>query len=476
MTAITSTSHFVIGASKYATDDSFILFRYIDNIVYGNGFVYNQGENILGATTPLFTLIGAFLKYLFTSVPTPFVVAFVNIVFLSFASIYFFKVCRSYIGDNLSFVAVLVFGFNLAKIIPEGMETGLFLFLLFGFIYHTIVNSNYLSATFVSLLVLTRPDAGLIAILAFIYWWQKNGIEKALRFTVLSVLIALPWIIFSTLYFGSFIPQSLITKLYLEDMVNIPGDHAFKSQLASMSRTYIGKVFDPSSIPLQTIVNLIPFLTLVFLGLRKKIDSSNWIIFAIPFTYFVTYSISNPVMWVWYLSQMEPMWILLSFLGISVVYENVTNKKFKILFIILILIGPFYYWSSGVLNKNPGSEITNIEVATYIRSKISKGETVGINNIGILGYSLFDYKIIDFFGLTNDYAASYYPPEGKCIDKSRMYSIPPKLIVFTAPDWIVLGGEGELDPCFIKDKWFQGKYSKELFDGTSEAIIWRKKK
>src|SRR6476661_4103138 len=38
-------------------DDAFITFRYSRNIVEGHGFVYNPGSQVLGTTTPLYTVL-----------------------------------------------------------------------------------------------------------------------------------------------------------------------------------------------------------------------------------------------------------------------------------------------------------------------------------------------------------------------------------------------------------------------------------
>jgi len=40
-------------------DDAFITFRYARNIVEGQGFVYNPGSQVLGTTTPLYTVLMA---------------------------------------------------------------------------------------------------------------------------------------------------------------------------------------------------------------------------------------------------------------------------------------------------------------------------------------------------------------------------------------------------------------------------------
>jgi hypothetical protein len=41
-------------AGPRVIDDAYILFRYAQNLLAGNGFVFNPGEPVFGITTPLF--------------------------------------------------------------------------------------------------------------------------------------------------------------------------------------------------------------------------------------------------------------------------------------------------------------------------------------------------------------------------------------------------------------------------------------
>ena len=54
-------------------DDAYITFRYARNLLAGHGFVFNPGEQVLGTTTPVYTLLmatfGLFLGG--TSAPFP---------------------------------------------------------------------------------------------------------------------------------------------------------------------------------------------------------------------------------------------------------------------------------------------------------------------------------------------------------------------------------------------------------------------
>jgi hypothetical protein len=61
---------FLWSNTAYDIDDAPITYRYADNIVQGNGFVYNPGERVLGTSTPLYTLLLASLGFLGISSPT----------------------------------------------------------------------------------------------------------------------------------------------------------------------------------------------------------------------------------------------------------------------------------------------------------------------------------------------------------------------------------------------------------------------
>lgn len=473
-TFLLTLANFYFSSLRFSTDDQFILLRYIDNLASGNGFVYNVGERVLGATTPLFVLIAGLLKYFFSSVPTHNLVAFLNLVLISLAGGLFWRLARFYLSERLSILAVVIFALNMFKVLSEGMESPLFILILLGF-FNLILSRKYSwSAVAVGLLVLTRPDAVLVALVAFVYWWSVLGWRQALRLGILSIIITLPWLVFATLYFGSFIPQSVITKLNTANIVAQPAIQALKVQLAHMSRLYWGKIFDFKNILLQTVFNLLPFLILAYLGIKRMINRESWPIFVVPTFYFLLFSFSNPVMFPWYLSQIEPVLILVSVVGFGALISWFRNKYIQLIFVLILVVGPAVFWFKQASLRDVKNE-GGIETAQVIKKLMKEGETIGVNNIGGIGY-ITKAPIIDFFGLTNDYASSFYPAVGLCVDKQRQYSIPPNLIMFTTPDWLVLGGEGELDPCFMKSRWFTEHYKPLTIKDEKSVLIWRLKK
>src|SRR4051812_45287840 len=104
VTCATSTFLYICTSLKFPNDDQFILYRYIDNIAGGKGFVYNVGEHVLGATTPLFTLVASLVKIILPNVSTPTIVASTNIFFLSLAAVFFYRIARYFLSDTFSFL------------------------------------------------------------------------------------------------------------------------------------------------------------------------------------------------------------------------------------------------------------------------------------------------------------------------------------------------------------------------------------
>lgn len=416
-----SLSLLLFSGIRYANDDQFITYRYIDNIAAGHGFVYNLGEHVLGATTPLFVLVGALSKFILPAVPTPTLIAALNVVFISTAAVFFERIMRRFVPAWLTLTAALVFALDLSKVVPEGMESPLFILLLLWFLDSLLAEKHRAAAVLLSLALLTRPDAGLIAVLALIYWLFVLGWRESVRLVTLCVVVALPWLVFATIYFGSFVPQSLAAKLHSKDIYNVPAIQGMKVQLASYSRILWGKLFDPDSVLMQTAINLLPFLGLVVYGAWARVSRKNWIIFAIPIAYFISYSMSDPIIFPWYVTQMEPLWILLSFIGVAALMQRVTSRFVLGVVAAVLVFGPVYFWVQELRSHETG-KVGLVAAATYLRSHIGPNDTIGLSNIGIVGYET-NARIFDFIGLVTPKSPSFYPLPAACRDRSQLYQV-----------------------------------------------------
>lgn len=471
-----SFSAFYFDSIRFQNDDQFTIYRYIENLASGKGFVFNEGERVLGSTTPLFTLLGALLKIVFSQVSTQLLIALLNTILIASSAVMFFRLSALFISGSFRYVAVGVYILNLAKTASTGMESPLFIVATLSFLYASFTQRNVIGALWLGVALLTRPDALLIAVLAFVFWVTRNGYRSAIQYTAIVVAIVLPWIIFATVYFNSPVPQSLRTKSHAEDIVYQPRIQAMKVQLAHMSRIYWGKVVEVDNIPIQTLLNLLPFLFFVSIACRR-FGRSYWLLFAVPIFYFISFSYSNPVMYPWYISQLEPFWILVSIMGIFVCYEYLARKVPQYRKIILglvsvvVLCGPIIGYAHTVLPRGEGSKIALYRMALYVKEHKQPGDTVGLSNIGIVSHTLMDTYIYDFVGLTRGDTLQYYPITDECLVKNQ-YVIPPQMVMDMQPDWII-AGEAEWVPCFVSGEWFLSHYKPAYTTGVS-AHVWQK--
>ncbi|WP_420643832.1 hypothetical protein [Candidatus Leptofilum sp.] len=194
-------------------DDAFITFRYVRNIISGNGFVFNPGELILGTTTPLYTLyLAAWGKLGFDFIT---VGKLTNILADSASCVLLFVVVRRATNRLVAWTAVLLIlssPYNL-QYSASGMETGIYTFMLLLILYLYGAKRWNWMALVGGLLVLVRPDGLLVLIVMGLFWLiDRQDLKSGMKYAALMILVTLPWILFATWYFGSPIPHSVTAK------------------------------------------------------------------------------------------------------------------------------------------------------------------------------------------------------------------------------------------------------------------------
>jgi hypothetical protein len=194
-------------------DDAFITFRYVRNLISGQGFVFNLGEHILGTTTPFYTLYLALIGKL--GLDFILVGKLTNIVADTAAVLLLFIVVYRTSNRIVAWaVALLVLAspYNL-RYSASGMETGIYTFMILLVLYLYEQRRWKLMALVGGILVLVRPD-GLLALLVIALFWiiDKHELKTGIKYALLTGLVMLPWFIFATWYFGSPIPHSITSK------------------------------------------------------------------------------------------------------------------------------------------------------------------------------------------------------------------------------------------------------------------------
>ena len=178
-------------------DDSYITFRYAQNILAGEGFVYNPGDPVLGTTTPLYTLIMVVLGSVSggTQAPFPELAMLVNALADGLTAVLLYMIGRHFKKNLAGFGAALAWcitPFSVTFAIG-GLETSVVVLLLVGMSYYYLEGRVTAAAFLASLALLTRPDTlllvGPIALDHFIRILRK---QSKLRWQDVLALLLLP--------------------------------------------------------------------------------------------------------------------------------------------------------------------------------------------------------------------------------------------------------------------------------------------
>jgi len=201
-------------ATRISLEDAYITFRYAGNIAQGDGFVYNLGERVLGTTTPLQAFLLAGLGRILGAHKIPLVVTVLMPLFGAAAGVVAYSaLVRLGIPRAGAAAGALLFYLHplVIKTSLGGMETPLVIFLMALSLHFLSRNQSIAATTAVAFLALCRID-GLIwgALIIGVALLSRH--RRPLRQAAAFAAVIAPWLIFSALYFGSLVPNTMLAK------------------------------------------------------------------------------------------------------------------------------------------------------------------------------------------------------------------------------------------------------------------------
>lgn len=205
---------FILGL-RFMEEDSLITLRYSQNLWRQGALVYNPDEHVMGFTSPLWTLLVSLLGG-----PFDFELARLGITLFSLClygaacALTIRYLQKLTISSSAQVFVALMLAFHTSLIAESisGMEMSLFYLMVIWSALALQANKRLIAFAVASLAVLTRPE-GAIWWLALFVFCLLTSRKRLLRAAVpISIAIYLPWLIFATLYYGTFIPQSALSK------------------------------------------------------------------------------------------------------------------------------------------------------------------------------------------------------------------------------------------------------------------------
>lgn len=405
-----------IWQSRNLNDDSFITLTYAKNLVAGNGFVYNHPPATLGTTSPLFTLLTALLAYLlpfFDVVDTAIFIS--SVAWIGVSWMLYLLFCRSNLSPIPAAIAAgipLLIGQGWRSFI--GMEIWVFQFLLVLSIYLAVKNRLFYAGLAVGALFLTRGEGALVGGILFGYLWLQHR-RIPVKFVIGSASVVIVWILYSTIIFGTFIPNTLAAK---QAQALLPsGGNFIDRVLFQLLPDYL-RYFS-----LFKIWYLNPYLLLVVLGLSYAIYRVRILLIFVLWVgvYLVSYTLLNPKPYYWYM--LHVVFVLQVFAGVGIaglLTIALEKRPVKIrLFVIsafgLLLVFLMFFGISFVIESPAFSgdhrASTYKAISEWLQNNTEPEDSVAYIEIGYLGY-FTDNRIVDMAGLIDPVVTEHIATDG----------------------------------------------------------------
>lgn len=485
-------------------DDAFITFRYSRNLLDGLGFVYNPGVATLGTSTPLFTLLMALLGGVTGLRDFPQFALLVSAAADAGTVVLLFLLARRLIeNDWIAALPALLWALSPVSVTfaAGGMETSVTIFWMMAATALFVLprrRSGWAEAGIglsVGLGFLTRADALLwIAPLLFgqlVAAW-RDGRRLPWRTWLAALLVFAPWAVFSTLTFGSPIPNSVNAKAYVYVLPPM-------SALTTMIQTYANvlNTFDllgSAGLMLAALLVMIGWLFAFPAAWRRSPRLLP--LFLYPALYFIVFAASNRLIFRWYMAPPQPVLLLAVFAGgwsaLAPLARSARGRMgrtaalgvFGVVCVASMLAGWTLHPDHGSDRPAPQMAWNKVELlyqqmAEFLVSE--KGVTaetrVGAGDIGAVGY-FTGATIVDTIGLVTPAMSRYYPLDPAWVAEGQNYAIPPALITDTLPDFLV-AMEGHVRQSLERDPAFQRDYELILeyptdFYGTGMRLYERR--
>jgi len=414
-------------------DDAYISFRYARNIALGQEFVYNPGEPVLGTTTPLFTLVLALIATLSGPDAIPPASFLVSLAADCASAWLIFRLARTAFTSNWA-ATFLSAAWALhplrLSVAVGGMEASLITLLLLAAFERLIVSRSFTAgAAFAALSVLTRPDS-IIALAPIFGYLLLRDRPFAFNTSLLALVLTVPWLIWSTMYFGGPIPNSMLAKGLAYQ--NLPGFAAYFI-LGFLGTGTVGQ-FNITPLLLGSAILSVTVISIGSFNLARR-ESRFLPLVAFGPLFLTIMALANaPMFFPWYYLPILPsllfsiaacLWFLP---GVSTV---VRRGVFSLTLVALLAVPSYFIHFSPSWPLSRDREAAYFHACSYLRSSVTPSEVVLAPDVGVIGWCLPNARILDPVGLisTDALARARAWSQGPAVALPLMLAVKPDYIV-----------------------------------------------
>jgi hypothetical protein len=434
-------------------EDGLTTITHARNVPLGLGLVHHPGEgHIHGFTSALGVLIPLVGELIHEGSGMT-AIRLASLVAVSVAIACARFLCRD-IGVGVlptAFVlAYIAFDQNAIFYGMAGMETEVAVAVIVAGIYFVRRKNFVVAGICLGLAPLARPEFVLWVAPALAYLAIANVRLAAVSASIAAAIVA-PWIAFTTLYYGSPIPHTIVAKSALYPTAPIVTDGSIVPWFDWLVNQLIGHlaIFFYNLMPFEEVWNTVStpipepvlmlvavvaayFLVLGLIAVRGARDMWPALAFIGLFFAYWVYFLPVDRYFAWYLPPFLAVVMIFAALGMqrmSITIPAPPRIAAVVLAIAFAIHMPFSFGAESKIQSIEDHVRTN--VGLYLRSHVQPGESVMSESAGYVGF-YSGTKLYDFPGLTSNVslrALETLPPERRALID---------LISVVKPDWIVV--------------------------------------
>ncbi len=414
-------------------EDTLITVLHSENCAQGLGLTHHPSEpRVHGFTSPLSVLV----PLMGDVVRAGWGIPFIKIVSVLCGALAVFYLMAIAIHPRIRLstpLAVMVMGFVALEhhhvfFGMSGMETQMVTLILLMSFYYIIADRPVHLGVSLGLCMLARPDFGFWTIIAGLYLLCRHPRQLPKVILAASCVYG-PWIIFTTLYYGSPVPNTLIAKMLgYSQWWRDPGltwsdakrtfvDNLVYHVFAQTGPTHLGHAFQKGSFfwDKRVISNAVTFLAGV--GAVAALFKKRWELLPpalFVLTYALYYDLFVPALFPWYFPPLTAATVLLCAFGLDAAASPIRWPLLRtsglglvavvyLGFIVSVL--PTTFRAEKAIQETIENGVRK-RIGLYLAAMMKADETLGCEPLGYVGYysrrTIYDYpgmgsgKVTDF--------------------------------------------------------------------------------
>jgi hypothetical protein len=324
-----------------------------------------------------------------------------------------------------------------------GMETQLAVLILIMSVYYTMTLNTVPLGISLGLCMLVRPDYAFWTVISGVYV-LFNRPKAFLPVTGIALAVYLPWILFTLLYYGSPIPNTVLAKGlgYTKWYQKVPELSFFAVKrhtwlmMAEQLHVHLGPMFagHGASVHLfftkgaeSPIANfMFGFSVIGTLTILFKRQWVLWPLVAVVVAYSLYYVYVVPVVFGWYKMPYILTLLLLSLRGLQWAGEWIKNVKwrgrweggFAVVYLgLFISVLPISFYTERMIQQYVENDV-RMRAGLYLKEHMKPDEAVGCEPLGYMSYYSRG-NVYDWPGLANRKVVAWsesQPPERRCLE------------------------------------------------------------